>query len=210
MTCIPPQVLRWCPPQSGKLSLYLHPLSPRLSYQSNMKPVRRSISKRCLAPTRGQLASFCVLSIYHPNVDKKFTSGHQMPSFLTGTVKRSIKVDGMFYTCDQSEETTRASKAVESTFNHKGEPLTDGVAHPHCFHILYACCWSMYDQYLSVQAHVNDDECAVCKDGGELICCDGCPQAFHLTCLNPPLTSIPGSLTSNIPAVFLFLFFLLQ
>ncbi|KAL1498156.1 hypothetical protein ABEB36_009000 [Hypothenemus hampei] len=44
-------------------------------------------------------------------------------------------------------------------------------------------------------ADQDDDEhqefCRVCKDGGELLCCDSCPSAYHTHCLNPPLTDVP-------------------
>ncbi|XP_059476340.1 chromodomain-helicase-DNA-binding protein Mi-2 homolog isoform X2 [Neocloeon triangulifer] len=45
-----------------------------------------------------------------------------------------------------------------------------------------------------VQEQEEDEHmefCRVCKDGGELLCCDQCPSAYHTFCLNPPLTEIP-------------------
>lgn len=45
-----------------------------------------------------------------------------------------------------------------------------------------------------IQEQEEDDHaefCRVCKDGGELLCCDQCTSAYHIRCLNPPLPEIP-------------------
>jgi chromodomain-helicase-DNA-binding protein 4 len=51
------------------------------------------------------------------------------------------------------------------------------------------------DQEIEVPAETNNDHhmefCRVCRDGGELLCCDACPLAYHTYCLNPPLRTVP-------------------
>ena len=37
----------------------------------------------------------------------------------------------------------------------------------------------------------HGDYCKICKDGGELLCCDFCPGTYHMKCVKPKLISVP-------------------
>ncbi|GMR41719.1 hypothetical protein PMAYCL1PPCAC_11914 [Pristionchus mayeri] len=41
---------------------------------------------------------------------------------------------------------------------------------------------------------VNAQFCIVCREGGEILCCEGCPASFHLLCHTPPIlkSAIPS------------------
>uniref|UniRef100_A0A669FA21 Chromodomain helicase DNA binding protein 3 n=1 Tax=Oreochromis niloticus TaxID=8128 RepID=A0A669FA21_ORENI len=55
--------------------------------------------------------------------------------------------------------------------------------------------WEAKDEDFEDFEEDNDDHmefCRVCKDGGELLCCDTCTSSYHIHCLNPPLPEIPN------------------
>ncbi|XP_063080661.1 autoimmune regulator isoform X3 [Cavia porcellus] len=119
--------------------------------------------------------------------------------FESGGSKKCIQVGGEFYTPSKFEDPgggknkTRSSgggpkplvraKGAQGSVPAAGEPRLGQQARVSVGAALAS----------ETQLHQkNEDECAVCRDGGELICCDGCPRAFHLACLSPPLHKIPS------------------
>ena len=52
-------------------------------------------------------------------------------------------------------------------------------------------CYSEDDDAEDEGSSEEDTLCAVCSEGGTLVCCDSCPLSYHLTCTKPVLKKIP-------------------
>lgn len=63
------------------------------------------------------------------------------------------------------------------------------------FFYFFYICWVFFFIFLldknGTKDDPNEDWCAVCLDGGELMCCDKCPKVFHQTCHIPNISSLP-------------------
>ncbi|XP_021505385.1 autoimmune regulator isoform X1 [Meriones unguiculatus] len=121
--------------------------------------------------------------------------------FESGGSKKCIQVGGEFYAPSKFEDPsgstknkTRSGGSLKPVVRAKGVQVT--IPGRDEQRVGQQCGVPVLPALPSEpQAHQkNEDECAVCHDGGELICCDGCPRAFHLACLSPPLREIPSGL----------------
>ncbi|KAM9695585.1 autoimmune regulator [Trichechus inunguis] len=120
--------------------------------------------------------------------------------FESGGSKKCIQVGGEFYTPSKLEDPgssggknkTRSSGGLKPLVRAKGaQGIAPGGGDPRLGQQSRVPAPAALPS--EPQLHQkNEDECAVCRDGGELICCDGCPRAFHLACLCPPLREIPS------------------
>ncbi|XP_074076961.1 autoimmune regulator [Macrotis lagotis] len=173
----PPQKVK--PPKKSE-----NPEPPRFPLGNGIRSVSASV-QRAVAVASSELPGTCG-AVEGVLIKQVFESGGS---------KKCIQVGGEFYTPGKFEESsgknktrspkpptrTKATQApqngrVELSLNQQSVPTTPVQAPELHLH------------------QKNDDECAVCRDGGELICCDGCPRAFHLACLEPPLTEIPSGM----------------
>lgn len=120
--------------------------------------------------------------------------------FESGRSKKCIQVGGEFYTPNKFEDPSgnlknkaRSGSSLKPVVRAKGAQVT--IPGRDEQKVGQQCGVPPLPSLPSEpQVNQNEDECAVCHDGGELICCDGCPRAFHLACLSPPLQEIPSGL----------------
>lgn len=102
-----------------------------------------------------------------------------------GSVESDFKVDSETETINDDPQPLRSDLEDDSHIGPGERPLL--IANP-----------VLQDDTEDVQSEQdnaemeNEDFCAVCLIGGDLLCCDCCPKVYHLSCHIPPLLSFPS------------------
>lgn len=56
---------------------------------------------------------------------------------------------------------------------------------------MYVAVGSCFSEAVDESTDWNSDECCLCKMDGSLICCDGCPSAYHSKCVGVASSHLP-------------------
>lgn len=106
--------------------------------------------------------------------------------------KLKLNPDWISFDRDEAEGFAKAMTERKRNFSFAGKQLNRSVT---------ACLIYYYSRFKAsaaynilketFQASTDEDYCAICDDGGDLICCDSCGLWYHPTCLSPPVVGIP-------------------
>ena len=77
------------------------------------------------------------------------------------------------------------------TFRQRNAPSGEEQGETTVFASYFLCLLSFSIPGDASESSEHADQCAVCSEGGELLCCDTCPLAYHIHCVYPPLRRIP-------------------
>ncbi|KAL4204305.1 hypothetical protein AMTRI_Chr01g109090 [Amborella trichopoda] len=104
-------------------------------------------------------------------------------------LQRRVSAFGLDVDWDKSIESSRKRKVLRNDIGNKSDKLelngfsdsgmsldVIGVASPEC---------------IDDDCDMNHDECCICKMDGSLICCDGCPAAYHSRCVGVSKALLP-------------------
>lgn len=89
-----------------------------------------------------------------------------------------------------SRKDKEKGKEKEGSLRVKDEPLAVNLNHteaPQASVCNTICYIDETKGYLQSNLQSNEDHCSSCRSLGSLVYCDGCPRAFHLWCLDPPM-----------------------
>ncbi|XP_071696426.1 DDT domain-containing protein PTM-like [Rutidosis leptorrhynchoides] len=101
-----------------------------------------------------------------------------------------VKVEILQYICDDVIE----GEAISSELNRRiliGERVNAVDANSKTKLVASKKRRSISEEVIDETADLNSDECCLCKMDGNLICCDGCPAAFHSKCVGIATNLLP-------------------
>ncbi|XP_069753393.1 tripartite motif-containing protein 66 isoform X3 [Narcine bancroftii] len=161
--------------------------NPRAEMDGVKVPYVRLERLEICAPSTGPIPSFKVQSTVDEDGSKQLL---KMDSQTSNTASRNITLDSTLTPPNSNPPPPQQCELDDAAIT--TDLLPDDAAFPSPLDDKKA---SEANTLLTPEAagatDNNEDYCAVCLNGGELLCCDRCPKVFHLGCHVPSLLSFP-------------------
>jgi hypothetical protein len=141
-----------------------------------------------LARLSSSLGKFTLMELLHRN-------NYSIRATETALMNGDFPVDMAPFNRTEADTFARAMVDKKKDFTHAARTLNRSVN---------TCLIHYYTKFKNSPAYPilkgtvletedkDEDYCAICDDGGQLVCCDSCSRWFHLTCLDPPLLGPPS------------------